>query len=368
TDVKKTERPYGVTVFENSPLNRVLQQGAPGKSWQPSPDRGAVLVSSDSGHTVVTEYGTNAANSVRLWTVSSPNGATGSGYYGAGKLYKTVLKDENWVAADNKAGTVEEYKDFDDRVVLKRVWESDSKSLDTYYAYDDFGDLRYVIPPGFTATTITDTHVDVQELVYIYKYDGRRRLVEKKLPGKGWEWLVYNANDQVVLTQDAVQRSKTAKEWSYTKYDAFGRVTETGIYPNSTLSTRALAQSAVDNHKVAGVAYYWEEWTGSTYSNRTYPIESSRKVQVTNYYDSYSFNPGSTLAASAGLGHITEAKTLLTGTKVTNVDDTDSRITVNYYDKRGRLLETVAQNHLGGIDRVTNSYNFAGDLLTSKQQ
>ncbi|PTT39215.1 hypothetical protein DBR28_07565, partial [Chryseobacterium sp. HMWF028] len=31
-----------------------------------------------------------------------------------------------------------------------------------------------------------------EPLCYQYKYDGRNRLVEKKLPGKGWEYMIYN--------------------------------------------------------------------------------------------------------------------------------------------------------------------------------
>ncbi|PIG97141.1 hypothetical protein CS542_07780 [Pedobacter sp. IW39] len=74
----------------------------------------------------------------------SADGASGTTNYTAGKLYKTTAKDENWKAADLKAGTTDEYKIL--KVVLKRIWESDTRSLSTYYVYDDLGNLRYVPP------------------------------------------------------------------------------------------------------------------------------------------------------------------------------------------------------------------------------
>ncbi|MCW8309650.1 hypothetical protein K7A41_00225, partial [Sphingobacterium sp. InxBP1] len=36
-----------------------------------------------------------------------------------------------------------------------------------------------------------------------------------------------------------------------------------------------------------------------------------------------------------------------------------------YYDDYGRVIQTASKNHVGGTDYVTNTYNFAGDLLTS---
>jgi RHS repeat-associated protein len=362
-NVMKTNSPYAVTVFENSPLNRVLEQGAPGDAWQPATSR------TTTGRTVVTEYGTNVATgteAVKLWKINTNNvGATGSTNYAAGKLYKSTIKDENWVSG--KSGTVEEYKDFEDRVILKRVWESETKKLETYYVYDDFGDLRFVIPPGFTSSSITENDPVFNELIYAYKYDGRRRLIEKKIPGKGWEWIVYNVNDQVVLTQDAVQRAKTSKEWSYTKYDAFGRVIETGLYSDATLITQAIAQNTVN-----AVTQYWEtRGQNSTYSNVAFPTitTTAKKPLVINYYDDYTFDGGTTASLQAvGITKSTKTKTLLTGTKVFKDDGTLPLLTINYYDDRARLIQSAGQNHLGGTDYVTNTYSFVGELLTSKRE
>ncbi|GGH14670.1 hypothetical protein FAZ19_07265 [Sphingobacterium alkalisoli] len=358
--VKKTAQPYSQTVFENSPLNRVLEQGAPGQAWQPAADRGTVTTASSTGHTVAMEYGTNVAGDVRLWTINANNlGASGTPYYAAGKLYRTVTKDENWVTANGKGGTVEEYKDFEDRVVLKRVWKSNTEALNTYYVYDDFGDLRYVIPPGYTTFTVTDNSTDFNEQVYAYRYDGRRRLVEKKVPGKYWEYIVYNRNDQPILTQDSVQRA--AKKWSYTKYDAFGRIASTGIYTNVNPATRKQVQAWADL-KVP----QWEDRIGTAnYTLKSFPDTLARLQELTvSYYDDYTFANAATLPEQ-GITKSLKIKTLLTGMKVSKDDGTAPLLTVNYYDDRAQLIQSVSQNHLNGTDRVTNEYSFVGELTKS---
>lgn len=372
--VVKTASPYAVTVFENSPLNRVQQQGAPGVPWQPAANRNTVAAGANAGRTVATDYGTNITNEVRLWTMNSTNNGATATSYTAGKLYKTVLRDENWIntaasgAAPSKTGTVEEFKDFEDRVVLKRVWETESKALNTYYVYDDFGDLRYVLPPGFPSATLTLTEAatgDFHELIYAYKYDGRRRLIEKKIPGKGWEYLVYNKNDQVILSQDAVQR--VAKKWSYTKYDAFGRVASTGIYTNTdpVQATRAQVQTLAD-----GVTPQWESRVGTTaYTNVSFPSTVAQLLELTvNYYDDYKFKTATVLPATTGIDSTWMVKGLLTGARISKDDGTAPLLSVNYYDKYGRVIESVSDNHLAGVDRITNTYNFSGQLETSKRQ
>ncbi|GGH10501.1 hypothetical protein FAZ19_01190 [Sphingobacterium alkalisoli] len=358
-DVHKTAYPYAHTAYELNPMtNRPLQQGAAGASWQPSSPSVA-----GSGHTVAMEYGTNVADEVRLWRINpAGNGANGSEHYEAGKLYKTVIKDENWVSANGKAGTVEEFRDFQDRVVLKRIWKS-TEALNTYYVYDILGSLRYVIPPGYTTSTVTDNNVDFNEMVYAYRYDTRKRLIEKKIPGKGWEYLIYNKVDQVILSQDANQRA--VKKWSYSKYDAFGRTTSTGIYTNTTTnqSTRAQVQTLAN-----AVAPQWENRLGTTnYTNTTFPNTPSQLQELTvSYYDDYSFAGASTSTLQpSGITKSDKTQTLLTGMKVSRDDGTAPLLTVNYYDDRAQLIQSVSQNHLGGTDRITNEYTFVGELTKS---
>ncbi|MBB6499989.1 DUF6443 domain-containing protein [Pedobacter cryoconitis] len=350
---------FSETKFEDSPLNRVLEQGAPGVSWQLS-----------NGHTSKMDYGTNAASDVKLWTVTS-NGAT-AGYYPAGSLNRTTSKDENWVITDGKGGTTDEYKDFDGNVVLRRVWENDTKSLSTYYVYDDYNNLRYVLPPavnenGQNLTSFTESDPLFDQFIYGYHYDGRRRAIEKKIPGKGWDYIIYNQLDQVVLTQDGNQRANN--QWLFTKYDALGRVIITGLYTDA--SSRAAIQSTVDVQPGINLPL-WEQTDnansnglGIGYTNLSFPTAGIAYYHGINFYDDYDFynNTFGQPSSSQVAGERTKGQ--LTGTRVTVLGTSTMLLTTRYYDEEGRVIQTKAENHLGGSDIVDNIYDFAGELTAS---
>ncbi|WP_460585113.1 DUF6443 domain-containing protein [Hymenobacter arcticus] len=97
--------PVAKTVYEASPLNRVLEQSAPGTAWQPG-----------TNHTVKSQQRANTdADAVRQWnydlvtkTYSSP------GIYAVGQLLvKETLDEQNQL--------VTEYVDKQGKTVLKRV-------------------------------------------------------------------------------------------------------------------------------------------------------------------------------------------------------------------------------------------------------
>ena len=93
-DAPDSDYPYAETVFEASPLGRVLEQGAPGEAWQPVRSGAA-----ESGHTVRMAYGTNAAGDVPRWGVSATGDLIPQGTYPAGALSRTTTRDEGWTAA-----------------------------------------------------------------------------------------------------------------------------------------------------------------------------------------------------------------------------------------------------------------------------
>ncbi len=65
-----TDFPYAETVFEQSLLDRVLEQGAPGEIWQPAEERNHT-----TGRTVRTGYGTctsSEQDAVKLFVRNHP--------------------------------------------------------------------------------------------------------------------------------------------------------------------------------------------------------------------------------------------------------------------------------------------------------
>ena len=362
-----TTNPYSEKNFEASPLNRVVEQGAPGNLWK-------VNINSNFSHSIKLGYNTNKHNNVanqkiRLYTVSLSADYTptllSSGYYLDYTLTKTTTKDENWKPSEGRNRTTEEYKDKLGRVVLKRAYNN-NQPHDTYYVYDKYGNLTYVLPPKAEATASAPTSTKLTELCYQYKYDTRNRLIEKKIPGKGWEYIVYDQLDRPIMTQDA--NLKSQYKWLFTKYDAFGRVAFTGI--TNTSASRVALQGYANNTSTSWVT----KTTGTinlggtsiNYTNTAYPSTVSEILTV-NYYDNYTFNRAGagTTASAYNTSSLGTVKGLATGTRVKVLGTGSWITTVTYYDQKARPFYTYSKNdYLSTTDIVKSKLDyFTGRIL-----
>ncbi|MDO3427380.1 RHS repeat-associated core domain-containing protein, partial [Chryseobacterium sp. APV1] len=173
------------------------------------------------------------------------------------------------------------------------------QNVDTYYVYNEYNQLAFVLSPK-AVKQISDnnnliTDAILNELCYQYRYDGRDRLVEKRLPGKEWELMVYDKQDRVVLTQDAILRTANnsfgSKGWLFTKYDEFGRVAYTGFFSNT--ASRQVMQNALNS--MTANAYNTERRSSTSfnlqgldvyYDKQAFPTGSMTLLSV-NYYDTY---------------------------------------------------------------------------------
>jgi|GEM_PF-1494170 len=365
-----TQVAYAETKVEDSPLSRPLEQGAPGLSWKIG-----------GGHTVTTGYKVNtASDNIRQWEVNTAGGAAYSGYYAAGTLYKTMVTDEN---QNNNA--IIEFKDLSGHVVSRKVQKSASEYLSTDYLYDDLGNLRYVIPPLPTASgsnpavavpaSFTEADNVFLNFFYGYHYDGLNRQTEKKIPGQGWQYMVYNNRDQMIMTQDANQ--KASDIWLVSKYDGQGRLVINGKYYNAT-ATRVSLQAIADTITTNLYETFTNASTFYGYSTSTWPNISSgsnNKVLNVQYYDSYAVvtntavNPGASVFSgpSALVDSLERIPTGMPVAMLTNVLGTGNYLfSVTHYDQEGRAVKVTNQHYQGGAtaynkyDMGENQYNFQG--------
>ncbi|WP_281988590.1 DUF6443 domain-containing protein [Aquimarina aggregata] len=368
---------YSESIFEPSPLNRVQEQGAPGSAWKANKDV-------DTDHTIKFDWDTNTLEEVIKFRVQFTGSDTESptlvqqDFYPVGELQVTITKDENWTAADGNNHTTREYTDKAGRVVLKRTYNTTpntsggssaaggGEAHDTYYVYDDFGNLTYVIPPKVTTADGVST-TEMNELCYQYKYDYRNRLIEKKIPGKGWEYIVYNTLDQPILTQDALLKQES--QWLFTKYDALGRVAYTGKMTDTR--TRSVIQDAA-------TAYSDDVWvdkttTGIRYNDGGYPKVTTGETLTINYYDDYEFlgttpiqelaNPGTV----SGEAITNRTRSLPTGSKVKVLGEDKWITTVTYYDNKARPIYVASNNeYLNTTDSIESELDFVGKVLKTK--
>ncbi|PSL26374.1 DUF6443 domain-containing protein [Chitinophaga ginsengisoli] len=403
---------YAQQEFEQSPLNRPLKSYAPGNSWV--------------NHPVEIRYQVNSvSDSVRLWNIGTGI-PTSVSNYAAGQLEENVTIDE-------QGSQVVEYKDKQGQVVLKKVQISGNPGtghigwLCTYYVYDDLGNLRFVIPPLAVEAikgswTISAAIAD--ELCFQYQYDGRQRMVVKKVPGAGRVFMVYDVRDRLVFTQDSIQRMKSPMEWLVTFYDELNRPTMTAIYKGTstrdalqtsmnsastsqTISYVAAAEADLALYGHDGSALYtatnsitildgFDSNTGGDTETRIDPAAAGDTTVITatnplpnisasaltpltyTFYDNYNYS-GKLAFAGNDTGKLLAADTLypeklpvsnmttglVTGGKVRVLGTEKWLTTTTYYNDKGRVIQVVSENNLGGKDILSTLYNFKGTALAA---
>ncbi|MEI3470082.1 MAG: hypothetical protein V8Q76_16295 [Bacteroides intestinalis] len=122
------------------------------------------------------------------YKVTSAGALEASGDYANGTLNVTRTTDED----GNMSYT---FMDKIGRTLLERRMNG-SEALDTYYVYDNYGNLCYVLPPAINGNISTD---NLNLYAYQYNYDGCNRCIRKKLPGTQYIEYVYDNSDRLTF-------------------------------------------------------------------------------------------------------------------------------------------------------------------------
>ncbi|PSL19288.1 DUF6443 domain-containing protein [Chitinophaga ginsengisoli] len=403
---------YGKTEFEFSPLNRAVKSYAPGNSWASKP--------------VQTRYQANlVADSVRVWNVGAGIPSS-TATYAAGQLRKTTSIDEQGsqtIQYRDKEGRIVLKK-----VQLSPTpGNGHAGWLCTYYVYDDIGSLRFVIPPlaveSIKGAWVISTTV-ANELCFQYQYDERQRMVVKKVPGAGRVFMVYDIRDRLVFTQDSVQRTKSLMEWMVTFYDGLNRPTMTAIYKGT--ATREALQTSLNSAPAlqsisyiapakADLALYDHDGSPSYTATNSITIlegfdsgpggQTEAKIDASGsgdttviiasnplpnipasaltpltytFYDNYNY-AGKLAFVGTDTGKLQAADTLypekrpisnmtaglVTGNRVRVLGTDKWLTTTTYYNDKGRAIQIISENNLGGKDVMTTLYSFKGAILAT---
>ncbi len=389
--VAKTTVPFAENIFDGSPLNQLIEKTAPDVEW-----------AYGNGHTTKfeTTYNTVQEDAILLWELQ-PNGDyfVDGYYYADNSLTKSKTTDAQgnyaFVYTDKQGKTICTKQFLEMRIVgVNQV----PYYLTTYLLYNEFGNLTTVIPPkamdAMDASGVYSVNALTSELVFKYKYDERQRLIEKKVPGTGWSYIVYNSLNQPVLFRDANLQAQN--KWSFIKYDVLGRPILSGLFNATGLAnyqTRALAQAQFNLPQTAiGESETLQNASNPFgYTNVTLPNQNLDILTV-NYYDDYDFDNNGvadyTFNATAipctqipsGVKQViclpytntvtNRTRGYLTGSKIKVLDAANPTQWENaavFYDDNGQAIQSQSNDHLGGTDLVNMVYDFVGNVIQTQQ-
>ena len=320
---------YVQNVFEASSLDRVVS------TWKP----GSIFRTANKKVEYSYQANTNA-DTVRMLSVVSDRLVVGD-YYPANTLYKNSSTDEDGLL-------VQTFTDKLGRKVLERSTDGTTMH-DTHYAYDDLGRLRFVISPEGSARLTPGSrywgHLDylVEQYCYYYEYDSFGCLAYKRIPGTLIEYLIYDDRDRLIGRQDG--KGRMEKYWILYRYDGLDRLVEQRKSAQTNLISRSEAKASFD-----------ALWNGG-------------QTLLSYTYDDYPSAASGFLApADVPITYDSRVKGLKTYEKVAVLGGTAGPVERTfYYDAKGRLVQTVEKNHLGGTSRYTTEYDFIGNVLASHE-
>lgn len=367
---------YTEKKMEASPLARIQEVANPGTAW-----------AMNTGHTRKFVQDVNKGDQVKKYSVTNGwNQKTTLlpiptvSFYGDSQLGKSAVEDED----GNK--TIEFTNSLGQTILVRKVLSA-NVFADTYYVYNDYGHLLYVISPEADKTISNNGNAITQNILdnlcYQYRYDSKNRLVEKQLPGKGKEYMVYDLQGRLVAYQDANQR--VDGKWLFTRYDKFGRTVYTGTFLNSgdRLQQQASADAKGLNNEARTTASFTQNGKEFFYTNTAYPSGTITVLSV-NYYDTYPgtrfsntlIQPNSILGQATlsvntafdvnGVKSIRSIKSLPTASMVKNLEDDAWTSTHIWYDTQTRAIGSHTINHLGGYTKTETELDFSGIPLQTK--
>ena len=354
---------YSQTFYDNTVMHRPIETRAAGDAWTNHVGKRMSYLLND---------GTDSLRCINLY-VNSNGQLVKDGVFESGELRVTKTIDE-----DNHTSYL--FYNREDSLILSRS-VVDMEMADTYYVYDIYGNLRYVLPPEMSAKlntysngSISNSDANLADYCYLYDYDHRNRCIKKKLPGCEPVYYVYDRNNLLVYSQDGNLRDQG--KWIHNAYDNLGRLAYTAVVSDSR--TQEQLQSSF-MHLSPRVTFAGANGTIFGYTASTENLTSSSILTV-NYYDNYDFisnfandslayrNMTGYDSKYTGLIASQSAKGYLTGKATRVLGDTTVLVKSLYYDCHGNVIQSHESNAVGGYEHDYYHLTFTGKPLTVRHE
>ena len=342
------QRSFTEKVYEASPLGRVRKQALPGymKDYE-------VLYTEF-------DYRTNDTDEVRWLAVGVDGELVCEGCHDAGTLSCTVTTDPD-------GHVVQSFTDGLGRTLLSRTFDDD-EPIDTYSVYDDYGRLRWVVTPegSYLLSDSQTFPVDddfAEKYCYVYTYNDRGLMVEKRMPGREAEYMRYDEGDRLRVSQDGNLRAK--KQWISYSYDALGRVQEQSLAVEAELiPIRSQAGVSIGEPiKSVEPPYLSSSVPLRKYVYDTYPSEVQAAGLDFQPIEGLTATDGESLRYDNATGSLTYEKLAV----LANDTITGYHQRAYYYDYKGRLIQTVERDTEDGILCTSQRYDFVGNLIVQRE-
>ena len=342
------ERSFTEKVYEASPLGRVRKQALPGymKDYE-------VLYTEF-------DYRTNDTDEVRWLAVGVEGELVCEGCHDAGTLSCTVTTDPD----DH---VVQSFTDGLGRTLLSRTFDDD-EPIDTYSVYDDYGRLRWVVTPegSYLLSDSLTVPVDddfAEKYCYVYTYNDRGLMVEKRMPGREAEYMRYDEGDRLRVSQDGNLRAK--KQWISYSYDALGRVQEQSLAVEAELIPIRSQAGVSIGEPIESVEppYLGSSVPLRKYVYDTYPSEVQAAGLDFQSIEGLTATDGESLRYDNATGSLTYEKLAV----LANDTITGYHQRACYYDYKGRLIQIVERDTEDGILCTSKRYDFVGNLIAQRE-
>ena len=318
---------YAYSTQEYDTQNRAVSSSIAGKEWN------------DKDKKNVYKYIVNG-DDVKMYVAPlNSDSLLATGYYACG-----TLTGETSIDADGHTITV--YEDMSGHKILERRAEYN----DTYFVYNDLGQLRFVLSPEYQKSQ------DNAIFTYEYRYDKNGRVIKKILPGCKFIQYWYDKAGRLTFMQDDNLRQKGI--YRFMLYDNLNRMMVQGTC-HDCMRDDNLLPLVTYSQSSDGVL-------GTGYELNITDLLTEPSLELVNYYDNYGFLNSRKKNDFPNTTTNINAKTLGLQTGSIALASNDEYIYhVMSYDIVGNLTD-VWVKELGGItEHISNSYTFTRQLKNS---